>query len=85
MFEKYLEHDKSPESVESKKELVGMRNIISGFEKRFEIAEKKVEKLPETWNDHTHAFKEQWWMYTGEMGWSIKNVQTTGMDLGWFS
>ena len=48
-------------------------------------AKNLTDGLVDKWNNHTHDFKESWWRYTGEMGWNIKNIQTTGMDLGWFS
>jgi len=64
---------------------VGLKKPFATIVEHLENLQKRVENLPEVWNDHTHAFKDNWWRYTGEMGWSIKIIQTTGMDLGWFS
>ena len=84
-YKKYKETDQTQKSKVGKSTLLGFKKIIASNNEHLEDLQKRVEAIPTVWSEHTWQFKDQWWRYTGEMGWSIKNIQTTGMDLGWFS
>ena len=84
-MKKYKAEDKVQKSRMAKSALVAMKKPVEENFEHLENLDERIKNLLQTWNDHSHAFKDNWWKYTGEMGWSIKNIQTTGMDLGWFS
>jgi len=82
-FRLYKDSDKSLKSKIGKNNLIAFTKKLEKYMKTIDAFVKKTSEAEEDFKERGKALKDNWFQYTGEMGWSIKNIQTTGMDLGW--
>ena len=82
-FQLYKESDKSLKSKMAKNNLIAFIKKFDKYTSTVDEFEKKILGAEEDFKSRGKTLKENWFLHTGEMGWSIKNIQTTGMDLGW--
>jgi hypothetical protein len=82
-FQLYKDSDKSLKSKIGKNNLIAFAKKLENYKKTIDAFVKKTSEAEEDFKERGRTLKENWFKHTGEMGWSIKNIQTTGMDLGW--
>jgi hypothetical protein len=82
-FQLYKDSDKSLKSKIGKNNLIAFAKKLENYKKTIDAFVKKTSEAEEDFKKRGRTLKENWFKHTGEMGWSIKNIQTTGMDLGW--